>query len=311
MIAETNSTAQEARTITYQEMMCSPTYVGKVGQIATFFSAANIILSITAFLGNFLILVALNKESSLHSSSKLLYRCLATSDLLVGLVSQPLYAAYWLSLVHEKWNLCRFVTDAIFITRFTSCGVSMLTMATISVDRLLALSLGPRYRQIVTPKRMYIITAIFWIASILASSFYNSQIPLLYNKIVILSFSVISFTSYTKILRILSRNQARVQDHFQEQPSQATALNMARYRKAVSSALWVQLALVVCYAPSLTLSTLVIIWRSYSSHLLITSGITTLLVYLKSTLNPFLYCWKIDEVRQAVKQTIRQVFRCP
>ena len=291
--------------------MCSPTYVGKVGQIATFFSAANIIFSITAFLGNFLILVALNKESSLHSSTKLLYRCLATSDLLVGLVSQPLYAAYWLSLVHEQWNLCRFVTDAIFITRFTSCGVSMLTMATISVDRLLALSLGPRYRQIVTLKRMYIITAIFWIASILASSFYNSQIPLLYNKIVILSFSVISFTSYTKILRTLSRNQARVQDHFQQQPTQATALNMARYKKAVSSALWVQLALVVSYAPSLTLSTLVIIWRSYSSHLLITSGITTLLVYLKSTLNPFIYCWKISEVRQAVKQTIRQVFRCP
>ncbi|CAH3129771.1 unnamed protein product, partial [Pocillopora meandrina] len=185
--------------------MCSPTYVGKVGQIATFFSAANIILSITAFLGNFLILVALNKESSQHSSSQLLYRCLAASDLLVGLVSQPLYAAYWLSLVHEKWNLCRFVTDAIFITRFTSCGVSMLTMAAISVDRLLALSLGLRYRQIVRPKRMYIITAIFWIASILASSFYNSQIPLLYNKIVILSFSVISFTSYTKILRTLTQ----------------------------------------------------------------------------------------------------------
>ena len=308
MIAETNSTVQETRTITYQEIICSPTYVGKVGQIATFFSTANIILSITAFLGNFLILVALNKESSLHSSSKLLYRCLATSDLLVGLVSQPLYAAYWLSLVHEKWNLCRFVTDAIVITRFTLCGVSMLTMAAISVDRLLALSLGLRYRQIVTPKRMYIITAIFWIASILASSFYNSRIPLLYNKIVILSFSVISFTSYAKILRILSRNQARVQDHFQQQPS---PLNIARYRKAVSSALWVQLALVVCYAPSLTLSTLVIIWRSYSLHLLITSGITTLLVYLKSTLNPFLYCWKIGEVRQAVKQTIRQVFRCP
>ena len=78
----------------------------------------------------------------------------------VGPVSRPLYAAYWLSLVHEKWNLCRFVTDAIFITRFTSCGVSMLTMAAISVDRLLALSLGLRYRQIVTLKRIYIITAI-------------------------------------------------------------------------------------------------------------------------------------------------------
>ena len=36
-----------------------------------------------------------------------------------------------------------------------------------------------------------------------------------------------------------------------------------------------------------------IIWRTYSLHLLITSGITTLLVHLKSTLSPFLYRWKI------------------
>ena len=42
--------------------MCSPTYVGEVGQIETFLSGANIILAIK----NSLILVALNKESSLY-----------------------------------------------------------------------------------------------------------------------------------------------------------------------------------------------------------------------------------------------------
>ena len=46
--------------------MCSPTYVGEVGQIETYLSGANIILSIIAFLKNSLILVALNKESSLY-----------------------------------------------------------------------------------------------------------------------------------------------------------------------------------------------------------------------------------------------------
>ncbi|PFX20440.1 Polypeptide N-acetylgalactosaminyltransferase 2 [Stylophora pistillata] len=52
-------------------------------------------LSITALLGNSLILVALYKESSLHPPSKLLYHCrLATTELLVGLVSQPLIATY-------------------------------------------------------------------------------------------------------------------------------------------------------------------------------------------------------------------------
>ena len=112
-------------------------------------------------------------------------------------------------------------------------------------------------------------------------------------------------------MRTLGRNQAEVQNHFQQQLSQRIALNMARYRKAVSSALWVQLALVVCYSPSLSLSTLVIIWRTYSLHLLHTSEITTLSVYLRPTLNLFLYCWKISEVRGAAKQTIRQVLCCP
>ena len=32
------------------------------------------------------------------------------------------------------------------------------------------------------------------------------------------------------------------------------------------------------------------------------------IVYLNSSLNPFLYCWKIREVRQAVKETLRQLF---
>ena len=37
-----------------------------------------------------------------------------------------------------------------------------------------------------------------------------------------------------------------------------------------------QSALVVCYALNLTSSTLVIIWRTYSLHLLVTSGITVI-----------------------------------
>ena len=70
-----------------------------------FFSAVHILFSITAFLTNSLILVALHKESSHHAPSKLLYRSLATTDLLVGLVAQPFYATYRMSLAREHWSL--------------------------------------------------------------------------------------------------------------------------------------------------------------------------------------------------------------
>ena len=54
-----------------------------------FISTFNIPLSITAFLGNALIIVALQKLTSLHPPSKLLLGCLASTDLCVGLITQP------------------------------------------------------------------------------------------------------------------------------------------------------------------------------------------------------------------------------
>ena len=86
---------------------------------------------------------------------------------------------------------------------------------------------------------------------------------------------------------------------------------MARYRKAVSSALWVQLALAVCYLPKVLVLLVLTFRKTYSSYVVIIDAITTILTYFNSTLNPFLYCWKVREVRQAVKQAIRQTLCFP
>ena len=313
MISTENSTEGGTQTEANQVFPCSPSSVVGLQQESIYFSAVHIFLSITAFLGNFLILAALNKESSLHPPSKLLYRCLATTDLLVGLVSQPLAATYWMSLVHEHWSLCRYARGAVYISGIALCGVSLLTLTAISVDRLLALLLGIRYRQIVTLKRTYIIAATFWILSVGAGSISisHSRIIRWYSIIVIALCSVISIASYTKIFRTLRHHQAQVQDHVQQQPSQTTALNMERYRKAVSSALWVQLALAVCYVPKFIILVVINHSKTYSSRLVVIEIITSILVYFNSTLNPFLYCWRIREVRQAVKQAIQQALCFP
>ena len=46
-------------------------------------------------------------------------------------------------------------------------------------------------------------------------------------------------------------------------------------------------------------------------RIVIMRGAAGILAFFNSTLNPFLYCWKISEVRQAVKRTIRQAFSRP
>ena len=306
-MAITNLMESGTHTQTFDESLCSPLWLGDFKQQSISFSALNILLSITAILGNSLILVALHKESSLHPPSKLLYRCLATTDLLVGLVNQPLYAAYWMSVVYEHWNFCRYVKDAIVISSYVLCGVSLMTTTAISVDRLLAMLLGLRYKEIVTLRRTYIILAIVWVVCLVAGlfSYLNYRIGLWYLIITIPSCLVISVASYTKIFRALRNHQAQIQHHVQQQPNQPNALNMARYRKAVYNAMWVQLALVVCYVPQVIVKIVIFLSAKRFSNFFLIYGMVVVLIFFNSTLNPFLYCWKISEVRRAVKQTIR------
>ena len=305
-MSTTNFSSGRSNTKSFEELLCSPSLMGAHQQLSICFLAVQILLSITAFSGNSLILFALHKESSLHPPSKLLYRCLATTDLLVGLVVQPLDATYWMSVVQEQWSLCRYAFDTTYITGFALLLVSLMTMTAISVDRLLALLLGLRYKQIVTLKRTYIIVTTFWVFTLVASlsGFFYHRIIFMYSSLVISFCLVISFASYTKIFCTLRYHQAQVRD--QQQLSQTNALNMARFRKAVYSALWVQLVLVVCYVPGYTVGIVIALTKNYSLLLLVTRKVAFTLFYFNSTLNPFLYCWKISEVRQALKRTLKE-----
>ena len=102
-MAQTNLTDDENQK-PLRELWCSAEFIRGVDCELIFLSAVNIFLSITAFLGNSLILVALHKETSLHPPSKLLYRNLAITDLCVGITGQPLNVTYWISVVTERWN---------------------------------------------------------------------------------------------------------------------------------------------------------------------------------------------------------------
>ena len=123
-----------------------------------FIPVLNIVLSITATLGNVLILVALRKVSSLHPPTKLLFRCLAFTDLCVGLISQPLYAvAVMPRSTKMNRDLLSYFILGNYVSSYILCGVSALTSTAISLDRLLALLLGLRYRQVVTLKRVRVV----------------------------------------------------------------------------------------------------------------------------------------------------------
>ena len=95
---------------------------------------------------------------------------------------------------------------------------------------------------------------------------------------------MISIASYTKIFHALGHHQAQIQDHVQQQPSQPNALNMTRYRKAVYNALWVQLALVVCYVPLFMIKIVLFLSIKRFSNLFIFLGMANVLVFFLTLL---------------------------
>lgn len=271
--------------------------------IVVFLSILNIFLFITASLGNILILTALPKVTSLHPPTKLLFRCLAVTDLCVGLVSHPLHATF--IILKMKLNVGYFIGGVNSALSVLLCGVSVLTSTAVSVDRLIALSLGLRYRQVVTLTRIRVFTMCSWIGGALLGSMHlwvNPSVVWDIAFFIILLCLVTSIFSYTKIHFKLRQHRFQVQAHLGQQ-NRGVPLDIARYKKTVSSTFWVRLALIVCYAPFCIVSAMHVKEKGYYMAWLV----TTTLVYLNSSMNPVLYCWKIREVNRAVKDTVRQM----
>ena len=275
-----------------------------------FLASFNIFLSVPASLGNVLILIALHKESSLHPPSKLMFRCLAITDLSVGLISQPMFAAGLLSQINKLRNLCSYFVMWGDIVGVFFSGVSLMTATAVSVDRLLALSLGLRYRQVVTLRRVGAILSCFWLVCVafpLIDGYWSSAIAFKITTAIIILCLITSVYCYTRIFSRLRHHEVQVGYAHQGQPNGGgIPLNIARYRKTVSAALWVQITLVVCYLPHAGLIPFLSFSSANEVSLIIGCRYTATLVLFNSSLNPFLYCWKIREVRQAVKNTLTQ-----
>ena len=134
--------------------------------------------------------------------------------------------------------------------------------------------------------------------------FSNPRIIFWYINIIIILCLATSVLSYTKLFLILRHNQIHVLGPlFQGQLSQA--ISISRHRKAVSSALWVQIVLAVCYLPYC-----IIVFSTpqggFPLSIYLARQYAYTLIYVNSSLNPLLYCWKIREIRKAVKDALRQ-----
>ena len=258
---------------------------------------------LVAIVGNSLVLAAILSAPSLRSPAILLLCNLALSDLLVGLVIQPLFIAHSFNLTK------RLLTSIWLIMSYSACGISLCTMTAIAVDRFLALHYHLRYSTMVTSFRIKTFLTALWLKSFIFSGiyFWSVRIFFLYITIFVCLCLIISVFCYVRIFKIVRHQQKKIQCQHQavNLPQGSTISNLLQLEKSAINSFLFFIVMVLFYTPVSTYLSLIYATKD-GSHRGWNVAIT--LVFINSSVNPFLYCWRMGDLRAAVMKTARKLF---
>ena len=264
----------------------------------------NAVFSLLTSTGNFIILYVIWKRQELHSPSFILLFCLAVSDLVVGLICQPFFVAYQIAEFTDNFNAYCVLRIIQSIFSYTTTGVSLTTLSGISIDRLLALTLHLRYNEVVTVPRMIVTAFVVWIASTIAATlrFWTSNWLPVPAASLLLTFLVTAISTL-KIFQIVRRHQHQISQ--QERTVQSNTINVLKCRKSSATVLYIYGLLLIFYLPVWA----IIIMYSFTAYSIIVKiayEYVSTVVFINSFLNPLVYCWRIGEIRRAVRNTLRK-----
>lgn len=276
----------------------------------------NIVSSLVTIVGNLLVIPALWKSSSLTLSMKVLFLNLAVSDLAVGLCAQPMFVIITCLMLNTAENgghnfdfLCPITMTLFWFLLVFFSSTSFLSVTAIALDRFLAVSLHLRYSELVTPRRLVITATLLWITSAISATIFI-LLPK-YNDMVAVSLeaSGLFFTTaaYFQIFRIARRHRNQIQSHLQtHRNNQATS--MGRLKRSTFNTFYVFIVFVACWLPSLTSFTVKEAWRSHSIEVSAVNYLAGFIVFLHSSINPFIFCWRYQEIRKKVIAILKSIF---
>ena len=180
------------------------------------------------------------------------------------------------------------------------------------MDKLLALLLGLRYRHTVTLRRVRCLAVCFLLVSTVDGfmpSLFSQDFAKSVGFVVIIISLFLSVFSHVEIFLKLRQYRAEVQQRVGHDQAigGGIPLNIERCKKTVWTIAWVRLALVFCYFPLFIYLILSMATNWYRIGSVFFYVFASTVVYFNSTLNLILFCWKMREVRQEVKNTVKQI----
>ena len=267
--------------------------------------------SLTAVAGNLLVLISIWKTPSLHDPSIILLFNLALADFCVGLVVQPVFVAFNISEIQGWNNVTEATQNILFAVAPCLSGLSFFTLTIISLDRFIAIRFHLRYKEIVTIRRVISLLVLIWLGLLTSAAtsllrvqdFARSKPTRYFRHAIAGTCLLVTTLAYCWIYKVVRRHQRAIRAQVPAQQSPNGTANMPQLKKSTWNMLLIYLVFVCFYLGNAILQ--VVITSSGTSNVKKSAfEVAAGCVFINSSLNPILYCWRMEGIRKAVSRTI-------
>ena len=252
---------------------------------------------------NAMVIVAVKTKSRMRANkSNILLACLATTDLMVGVVVQPLVTRLLIKIINADQTSGSCAED-VATQMISNLGIqaSLIHVVLISGERFLAMKCPYKYTAgLVTETRLLIASGLGWLLTLII------QIPLfidktvfhrLCNAFVALCLATIVLCNIT-VFREVHRHEKRISSQHVTEEGRRKFLKEKRAFKLTAV---IFTTLFLCYMPLWTLRIILTLHRNSMSIETVYECLfaTSMFVMLNSLVNPLIYSARVRQFRVA------------
>ena len=264
------------------------------------------VLSPVAVVGNLVILAVIWKKTFVRTPFHILLSGLVFTDLCTGLITQPLYVTVSLMYIARKdYDSIIIDTSGVSISIYF-IATTILLITLMSIERWLYMS----RRSSVTSRRgcLTVIIILFIpipsvVFRVLAHDSYSNSLRVAIIATMLACYLTTSF-AYFKVYRIIRHHQQQVQANEASKNYAQQAINLAKYRKSVTTMLFILALLSFCFTPFVVSSAIIVSQHQPRVETYSADSVSVILVFLSSALNPGLYLLRMNDIRNGVKQLL-------
>jgi len=275
----------------------------------SFFTAScSILITFFSLAGNSLVVIAVfwNPYKDLRKPFYYFVTSLSIADLLVGIILGPLHTI-WHILEGLEMRRPSDLISLIHFLCFILCTASLLSLTALTLERYLAIMHQSR----LNPVRVFLVSVIVWVVSVLLSMVYfiveyNTCRFIFANTCLAVTIATLIFTN-AKILKHLQQQMQQWDDLRDSTEDDLIMIQLMMWEKKMTKTLVIVILLsVVFYLPS-CIFIYIINFCTECNCMFIhwIRDIQWVLVISTAAVNPFAYPWRLENFRRIFRRIVK------